>query len=83
MAFYGCGGGSGATYEDGNDIVYPVTLPSQQDKLYREIYVDEIAQAIGKELTISEMADEVRKLKGGLKPTRRILHSVTYTSSDL
>lgn len=83
MAFYGCGSGSGTTYEDGNDIIYPVTLPSQQDKLYREIYVDEIAQAIGKELTIAEMADEVKKLKGGLKPTSIILHSATYTSSDL
>ena len=70
-------------YADGNNIVYPVALPTSTNKLYKESDVNAIAVAIGKSLKISEMAEEVRGLSGGLRATRVVIHEATYTISDL
>lgn len=51
----------GPTYDDGNDIVYPVMFPSASNKLYKEIDVDRIAVVLGQELKLSEMADAIRE----------------------
>ena len=56
MAFYRCSGGSSTTYEDGNDIYYPIGSPSQD------------AYALGRSLKISEMAGAVTTIveQGGI-----------------
>ena len=77
MTWYRCGGGSNA--EDGNDITYPVAQPSQDNKLYSKEAINNIALALGQSLTVSEMADAVTHLSGGLHATRWIVHSDTYT----
>ena len=77
MAWYRGGGGSNA--EDGNDIIYPVVDPTQDDKLYSEADINNIALAIGQSLKVSEMADAVAHMSGGLHNTRWIIHSDTYT----
>ena len=68
MAFYRCSGGSSTTYEDGNDIYYPIGSPSQDDKLYKEADVSAIAYALGRSLKISEMAGAVTTIveQGGI-----------------
>jgi len=60
MAFYGCGGNS--KYEDGNDIYYPVAMPTTEDKLYQETYINDIGVAIGFHLKVSEMPEAINKL---------------------
>lgn len=50
----------GAIYEDGNDIYYPISDPSQENKLYKEADVSAIAYALGQTLKISEMAGAVQ-----------------------
>ena len=77
MAWYRGGGGSGA--EDGNDITYPVAQPSQDNKLYSEDDINNIALALGQSVKVSEMANAVAHLSGGLHATRWIVHSDTYT----
>ncbi len=77
MAWYRGGGGSNA--EDGNDITYPVAQPSQDNKLYSEEDINNIALALGQSVKVSEMANAVVHLSGGLHATRCIVHSGTYT----
>ena len=49
----------GKIYADGNDIVYPVGAPSDDNKLYIERDISNIANALGKQLKVSEMADAI------------------------
>lgn len=50
---------------DGNDIVYPVANPSEDNKLYSEQAVSAIATALGENLKISEMAGAVKVVVEG------------------
>jgi len=52
----------GKIYADGNDIVYPVGSPSNDNKLYVERDVSNIANALGKQLKVSQMADAIETL---------------------
>lgn len=62
----------GKVYPDGNDILYPVVSPSDENKLYVEEDVSNIALALGKRLKVSEMADAIEKVveSDGLFPYR-------------
>ena len=40
---------SGSSYPDGNDIVYPIANPSDDNKLYIEKDISDIAYALGKQ----------------------------------
>ncbi len=50
---------NGSSYPDGNDIVYPIANPSDDNKLYVERDISDIAYALGKQLKVSEMADAI------------------------
>ena len=52
----------GKIYADGNDIVYPVGSPSSDNKLYVERDISNIANALGKQLKVSQMADAIETL---------------------
>lgn len=52
----------GKIYADGNEIVYPIGSPSEDNKLYVEKDISAIANALGKRLTVSEMADAVETI---------------------
>ena len=54
--------GGNYDYDDGNNIIYPITNPSEISKLYKEEDVDAIAIALGKSLKISEMAGAVQTI---------------------
>lgn len=80
MAWYKAGGSA----DDGNELLYPVARPSSEDKLYSEMSIQNIALAIGiRNITVSEMADAIRSMVGGLNATEVVITSATYTSSDL
>lgn len=79
MAWYRCGGGGG-TAEDGNNITYPVVNPSSENKLYAEDDIDAIAVALGQSLKVSDMAQAILGIAGGLHATRCIVHSAEYTT---
>lgn len=75
----------GAYAPDGNDIAYPVALPSQDNKLYKEADISAIATAIDNgEMTVSSMAGAIRQFhNSGRVPTKVIVQTATYTFSDL
>ena len=77
MAWYRSGGGSNA--EDGNNTTYPVAEPTQENKLYSEDDINNIALAIGQSLKVSEMATAISQMSGGLHATRYVVHSEAYT----
>jgi len=82
MAWYRAGGGS---IDDGNSISYPIALPSQENKGYKEASISAIANAIGAgSLTVAQMPDAISTLhNAGLVATNMAIGSATYTSSPL
>lgn len=73
MPYYRCVGQM--TAEDGNNIIYPIAQPSQDNKLYVEEDVSNIAYALGRSLKVSEMAGAVQTIieRGGIIPYRGTL----------
>ena len=71
----------GAVLEDGNNIEYPVPLPSQDNKAYKEASISAIGTAIGMgSLTVAEMPDAITSIKtGGLDATYIIVTISDYT----
>lgn len=71
----------GATLADGNDIEYPVPVPSQGNKAYKEATISEISSAIGAgPLTIAEMPSVISAIKtGGLDATYVVITISDYT----
>lgn len=71
--------------EDGNDVKYPIPLPSQDNKLYKEAIISEIASAIDAGyLDITEMPEAIRNLHtAGLIPTNVIIGTAEYTIGPL
>ena len=55
----------GTNLPDGNDIVYPIANPSEDNKLYTEKDVNAIAIALGENLKLSEMAGAVKVVVEG------------------
>jgi len=82
MAWYRAGGGS---IDDGNSISYPIALPSQDNKGYKEASISAIAEAIGSgSLTVAQMPSAISNLHdAGLIATNMAIGSATYTSGDL
>ena len=82
MAWYRAGGGG---VEDGNSISYPIALPSQENKGYKEASISAIADAIGAgSLTVAQMPDAISNLHGaGLISTHMVIGSAAYTTGDL
>ena len=78
-------GNSGPEIPDGNNIIYPVALPSTENKQYVENVVNEIALAIDMgDMKIAQMPDAIRNIKDcGLIATRLVFATAEYTSSDL
>ena len=55
----------GKTYPDGNDTEYPVLSPSNDNKLYKESDVNNIALAIGdSDLKVADMASAISSMSG-------------------
>lgn len=77
--------GEGSTIPDGNNIIYPIALPSTENKQYVENVVNEIALAIDMgDMKIAQMPDAIRNIRScGLIPTRLVFATSEYTSSDL
>lgn len=77
--------GGGVSAEDGNDIKYPVALPSTENKLYVEKSISDISTAIDAgPLTVAEMPEAILGLKeSGLISTNIVIGSVPYTSAPL
>lgn len=71
----------GASLEDGNNISYPVPMPSQGDKAYKEASISEISSAIGVgPLTVTQMPDAIAHLKSaGLDGTYIVVTISDYT----
>lgn len=77
--------GKGAEIPDGNNIEYPIALPSSENKQYVENVVNEIALAIDMgDMKIAQMPDAIRNIRDcGLIATRLVFATAEYTSSDL
>ena len=75
------GYGSGEELPDGNNIEYPVPLPSQDNKAYKEASISEISSAIGVgPLTVAQMPDAIAHLKSaGLDGTYIVVTISDYT----
>jgi len=82
MAWYRAGGGS---IDDGNSISYPIALPSQDNKGYKEASISAIAEAIGSgSLTVAQMPSAISNLHdAGLISTNMAIGTAPYTSSPL
>lgn len=78
-------GGGGSSAEDGNNIQYPVPLPSTSNKLYIEKSISDISLAIDAgPLTVAQMPEAILNLKAsGLISTNIAIGSAPYTSSPL
>ena len=76
MAWYRAGGGG---IKDGNNISYPVPMPSQENKGYKEASISAIANAIGAgSLTVAQMPSAIAQAKNvGLDATY-----ITFALSD-
>ena len=70
----------GSSASDGNDIEYPIAVPSSDNKLYQETSVNNIALAIDEgTMTIAEMAAWVRKYRNaGIEATYIVIESAEY-----
>lgn len=79
------GFGSGEELPDGNDIQYPVPLPSQDNKAYKEASISAISSAIDAgPLTVAQMPEAILGLKeSGLISTNIVIGSAPYTSAPL
>ena len=77
--------GGGNSAEDGNNIKYPVVLPSTENKLYIEKSISDISSAIDAgPLTVAEMPEAILGLKeSGLISTNVIIGSSEYTVSPV
>ena len=75
----------GANLDDGNNIEYPVPLPSQDNKAYKEASISAISSAIDAgPLTVAEMPEAILDLKeSGLISTNIAIGSAPYTSAPL
>lgn len=75
----------GANLDDGNNIKYPVPLPSQDNKAYKEASISAISSAIDAgPLTVAEMPEAILGLKeSGLISTNIAIGSAPYTSAPL
>jgi len=75
----------GASLDDGNDVEYPVPLPSQDNKAYKEASISAISSAIDAgPLTVAEMPEAILNLKyAGLISINIAIGSAPYTSSPL
>ena len=75
----------GSDIPDGNSIRYPVPLPSQDDKAYKEASISAISSAIDAgPLTVAEMPEAILNLKeSGLISTNVAIGSAPYTSAPL
>lgn len=71
----------GANLDDGNNIEYPVPLPSQDNKAYKEASISAISSAIGVgPLTIAQMPDAIQNIKNsGLDATYVVVTISDYT----
>ena len=80
MAWVSANGGK--VYPDGNDITYPVIMPSTDNKLYSEKDISDIALAMGKRLKVSEMADAIETIveSDGLFPYKG---SINYVDMNI
>jgi hypothetical protein len=70
---------------DGNNVKYPVPLPSQDDKAYKEASISAISSAIDAgPLTVAQMPEAILNLKYvGLISINIAIGSAPYTSSPL
>ena len=77
--------GSGEELPDGNNIQYPVPLPSQENKAYKEASISAISSAIDAgPLTVAQMPEAILNLKyAGLISINIAIGSAPYTSSPL
>lgn len=75
----------GSDIPDGNNVKYPVPLPSQDDKAYKEASISAISSAIGAgPLTVAQMPEAILGLKeSGLISTNIVIGSAPYTSAPL
>lgn len=75
----------GSDIPDGNNIEYPVPLPSQEDKAYKESSISAISSAIDAgSLTVAQMPDAILNLRNaGLISINIAIGSAPYTSSLL
>lgn len=75
----------GASLDDGNNVKYPVPLPSQNNKAYKEASISAISSAIDSgPLTVAEMPEAILGLKeSGLISTNVAIGSAPYTSAPL
>jgi len=75
----------GANLGDGNDIQYPVPVPSQGNKAYKEASISAISSAIDAgPLTVAQMPEAILNLKyAGLISINIAIGSAPYTSSPL
>ena len=75
----------GSDIPDGNNVKYPVPLPSQDDKAYKEASISAISSAIDAgPLTVAEMPEAILGLKeSGLISTNVAIGSAPYASAPL
>lgn len=75
----------GASLDDGNNIKYPVVLPTTENKAYSEKSISDISTAIDAgPLTVAEMPDAILGLKeSGLISTNVVIGSAEYTVSPV
>ena len=75
----------GSDIPDGNNVKYPVPLPSQDDKAYKEASISAISSAIDAgPLTVAEMPEAILNLRdSGLISTNVAIGSASYTSAPL
>lgn len=75
----------GSDIPDGNNVKYPVPLPSQDDKAYKESSISAISSAIDAgPLTVAQMPEAILNLKeSGLISTNVAIGSALYTSAPL
>ena len=75
----------GASLDDGNDIQYPVPLPSQNNKAYKESSISAISSAIDSgPLTVAQMPEAILNLHyAGLISLNVAIGTAEYTSAPL
>lgn len=75
----------GSDIPDGNDIQYPVPLPSHDDKAYKESSISAISSAIDAgPLTVAQMPEAILNLHyAGLISLDVVIGTAEYTSAPL
>lgn len=75
----------GSDIPDGNNVKYPVPLPSQDDKAYKEASISAISSAIDAgPLTVAQMPEAILRLHyAGLISLNVVIGTAEYTSAPL